>query len=244
MFLKIKREIRSHPTVHIALAIYLAWLPVVVVTAFIIVCMDSRVDVSERLLHHLYDAGQILVIAGMVWALLMLLGRGRWFTGHRILVLASLVAWGLSFALMYSDLENFVERHGERVPWRHLFATVAAGGLVGTGIVARWIGRTALWWIGGLIGIVVMIVNHQILELAYPGVHTLLILGAVILGSVSKVRTEYFGRGDVLCGFGEPRKYRVFSSVRRSRRVHCPARKTTGGLLRQSLISLRAHSEG
>ncbi len=56
-----------------------------------------------------------------------------------------------------------------------------------------------------------------------------------LLGSVLKVRTEYFGRGDVLCGFGEPRKYRVFSSVRRSRRVHRPARKTTGGLLRQSL---------
>ena len=60
----------------------------------------------------------------------------------------------------------------------------------------------------------------------------------MILEAISKIRTEYFGCDDVLKGFGEPRKYGVFLSVRRSLSVRRPARKTTGVFLKWLLEDL------
>jgi len=58
-----------------------------------------------------------------------------------------------------------------------------------------------------------------------------------LLEPISKIRTEYFGCDDVLKGFGEPSKYGVFLSVRRSLSAHWLARKTTGVSLKWVLLS-------
>lgn len=50
----------------------------------------------------------------------------------------------------------------------------------------------------------------------------------ILLKFISKIGTEYLERGDVVYGFGEPIKYGVFSSARRSYGTCRHARKTTG----------------
>ncbi|MDD9939184.1 MAG: sulfatase [Myxococcales bacterium] len=156
----------------VAAAALAGWLPLVVINAYFVRRVRVQLDPTERLLHHLYDAGQLLGLGVLCWLALRLLWKlPRWPR----LALAAVLAGGAHYALLASDLESFLTRHADSgVPWHVLFAVLSAGALVTSYMVGLWLGRRPWGVLGALLGLALGVGNHLVLALDYPGVHFVL----------------------------------------------------------------------
>jgi hypothetical protein len=166
-------------------AFLVGWLPVIAINAVFVQRVHVRLTAAQELTHHLYDAGQILALATLSW----LATHALWRAPKAVRVgvaLASAVA--VSYVLLETDLESFLERHAESsVPWRAVFAAVAAAGLAASCAAGLWLARSPLRFAGVAIGSALAVANHFVLELDYPGAHFLLAWSAALLIGASAV---------------------------------------------------------
>ena len=175
----------------VARAAFLGWLPVVLVNAVFVPLANVRLSPAQRVLHHLYDAGQVLALAAISW----LAARLLWRLPVRVRApLGAAWVFATCYALVGGDLESFIERHPQsHAPWRLIFAAVTCLGVLGAGtagwLLARVQLRVARVAVGPALGlsagVALAVVNHLILELDYQGAHFVLAWAAASLIGMS-----------------------------------------------------------
>lgn len=169
-----------------AAAAFCGFLPLALLNALLLSQAAAKVSGFARLWHHGYDAGQIVALGAVgfvfTYALASLPARAR-------MPSACVVAFGLSYALLYEDLSGFVERHSEAwLPIRAAFALTGATCLLGSVFVGDRLTRIGARAVGTGLGLAaglgLVMLNRHVLELAYPGMHLLLATcAAAVMGA-------------------------------------------------------------
>lgn len=175
---------RSQPsTLSPASAHFAAWVLLSLVNAWSIAMLPApAAGPHVRLLHHLYDAGQ-LIGAGLVTAaciaafqLLPQWIRRGWL-GYAAGASVSVV---LGFVAAKDSLRGFSERmavkmgytgHGDPEPYWSLFVVALALSVPAVLLVGRFLRRPGWRWVAVAGGIGAALVNEGILENSYPGAH-------------------------------------------------------------------------
>jgi hypothetical protein len=178
------------PATTAANAAFLGWLPLAAVNAVFVTQVAAQLNLRQRVLHHLYDAGYVLGLAAASWLIVRLL----WRLPHLVLRagVSCVLVFAASYALLGGDLESFIERHPDSTaPWRLLFAAAVTIGLAILLSVGRLVARSA-WRLRGhsigaalvsAAGLALAISNHLVLLLDYPGTHFILAFaGASLIG--------------------------------------------------------------
>lgn len=179
----------ARPAVYVANAAFLGWLPLCAINALFVTQIALQLPLRERVLHHLYDAGQVLGLAAASWLIVRLLWRLPPMLRAGV---GGVLLFAASYALLGDDLESFIERHPDSTaPWRLIFASLATVGLV-IALSLGWLLARSAWRWGGfgigaaLVtagGLALAIGNHLILRLDYPGTHFILAFaGASLIG--------------------------------------------------------------
>ena len=174
----------AHDPRRLAAAAFVGWLPQLVVHAGFAPQVKLKLEGQQALLYHLYDAAQLLALAALAWGVV----RALWRLPLRVRIgFACVLVYAASYALLNTDLENFLERHdGGETPWRLAFALVASlaiaachalGALLAPSVALRSAGIAA--------GLSVLVANHLVLPLDYPGGHFLLAWAAAGLIGMS-----------------------------------------------------------
>ncbi|MEO7329317.1 MAG: sulfatase-like hydrolase/transferase [Minicystis sp.] len=141
-------------------------------------------NLSVRVYHHVYDAGQMLALglgASAVVELWSRWGPRRPVWGY----LATALAAGLAaIPLLSADLTGAVTTltpGGNPTLWLGLFLTASGIAVMMVALIGRLLARRYLRWLGVLLGLAAGVANHLLLENDYPGVHFYLTWVAALL---------------------------------------------------------------
>lgn len=150
-----------------ARAAFLGWLPLALINAAFVPRVPTHLALGERVLHHLYDAGQIVGLAAAAWIVYGLLWRLRLAAR---LAIGSVLSFAAHYALLGADLVSFVARTPNSSA-KVLFPAAMTAALLATTVVAWFCSRSLLRWVGVAMGLGLALVNQRVLRLDYRGLH-------------------------------------------------------------------------
>jgi hypothetical protein len=177
----------SAPTARaLADAVFVGWLPAIVANGVFVHRVHTVLDAGQSALHHLYDAGQMLGLAAVSWALVRALWRLP--LAARIAAACALIG-GASYFFLSVDLFGFLARHPDtKVPWRFVFAVAAAAGAVASLAAGLALERRGWRYAGIVAGLAMGVGNHLVLELNYPTFHLVTACAAACLCGAGALR--------------------------------------------------------
>src|SRR5687768_9304671 len=108
MYRSVELPSKHRSSSSVPVAAFLGWLPVALVNAVFVERVAMRLDLGKRLVHHLYDAGQVLGLGVASWTV--------WCLSLRLppklrLPLGCLALFATHYALLGPDLESFMRRN-------------------------------------------------------------------------------------------------------------------------------------
>lgn len=167
-----------------ARAALLGWLPIVVINAAFVPQVTVELDPWHAIVHHLYDAGQVLALGGASW----LATRSLWRLPRvPMLALAYVLLFAAHYWLLAGDLASYIRRSSAAyLAW--VFPAVTSAGLLAGGVVASFLSRSVLRWLGVAGGLALAVANHRVLLLDYRGIHFIIgwiaatVMGMSLLG--------------------------------------------------------------
>jgi hypothetical protein len=164
-------------------AAFVGWLPLVAINAVFARLVTAKLSLGQIVLHHVYDAGQVLGLAVASWLAVRALGR---LPRVAAVVVAVALLFLAHYALFEDDLASFLLRHEDsRVPWHPLFSAVGALSVAGSFGVGYLIAGRRLRYAGIALGLSVFVANHLVLPLVYRGAHFTLAWSAAMLIGLS-----------------------------------------------------------
>lgn len=163
--------------------------------AFIVAWSPER-PLARTLLHHFYDAGQLLALGSIGAAVLVLVGRVRRSTRgkklnslQRALAIASTIALALALGHVFlaDDLAGFTNRRaqqGSSLPWHWIGVSCMGVALASVVAVAVSLHRRRLVLLAIAAGVGLGVGNQLVLQQNYPGIHLYAALAsATLLGA-------------------------------------------------------------
>ena len=170
------------PRVGVALGQLLAWVGLAVVNAVFIARLKSQGPASVRVLHHLFDAGQLLAAGALSFAVVrawerLVPPRRAWAYGA-LGVASAALAW----AFLRTDLANFAERVGHaRANIVLTILTLGAGVMIpAAAFTGRRIALPAMRWAGIGTALLGAVANNVVLHNDYRGVHLFISIAAAV----------------------------------------------------------------
>jgi arylsulfatase A-like enzyme len=165
-----------------ARAAFVGVVPLMVVDAAFWTRRDLRLGLERALALRLYDVGQLLGLATLVW---LVQGGLQRLPASARQPAGALVSVAALFVVLDSDFESFVERHGyDETPWRLCFALLSALAIAGAfALVARL--PLGPWHaVPAALGLAAVLGNHRVIPLDYPGAHFVVAaIAAVLMGA-------------------------------------------------------------
>lgn len=174
-----------------ARAAFVGWLPLVIINGLFARSVDVRLDIPQIILHHLYDAGQMLGLAILSWLLVAFLWR---LPRYLCLAGGSAVVGVVHYGLFAEDLQSFIARHSDsNIPWHFAFTLATTVGFTVLVAIGCRLSRSVLRYLGLGFGLAIGVCNHLVLPGNYPGIHFILAWSAVgLIGACSIRWTQIF----------------------------------------------------